>query len=141
MMGHSVLGVPGTQRWRWVLMAVQGFLGLGLTGCRDSVAGNLGAGSERRNSMRWNVSKRYPVAEASGRAVGPSSKGARRNASRQGRQIPWVVTGRTAADSGRGSGPGSTTPHQAHTRIHTGEASEPATISFPSQINGSIGCL
>jgi len=78
---------------------------------------------------------------ASGRDAGPSSKGARRNASRHGGQMPCVVTGRTAADSGPGSGPGKTTPHQAHTRIQAGEAFEPATIRVPSKINGSIGCL
>lgn len=116
-------------------------LGPGLTGRRDSVDGNPGAGIEWRNNLRWNLSKPYPLAAASGRDLGASSKGARRNASRQGRQIPWVVTGRTAADSGPGSGPGSKTPHQAHTRIHTGEASDPGTIGSPSKINGSIGCL
>ncbi len=100
-----------------------------------------GTESEWRNSMRWNLPGLYPLTAVSGWLFGASSNGARRNASRQGWQMPWVVTGRTAADSGPGSGPGSKTPHQAHTRIHTGEASEPATIAFPSKINESIGCL
>jgi hypothetical protein len=91
--------------------------------------------------MRWNLPGLYPVTAVSGRFVGASSNGARRNASRQGWQMPWVVTGRIAVESGPGSGPGSKTPHQAHTRIHTGEASEPATIRSSSEINGSIGCL
>ena len=28
--GHRILGDPGTQRWRWVIMAVQGFSGSGI---------------------------------------------------------------------------------------------------------------
>ena len=90
--------------------------------------------------MSWNVSRLYPVGAASGREAGPSSKGARRNASRHGGQMPCVVTGRTAADSGPGSGPGRTTPHQAQTRSQAGEDSALGPIAFPSKIKGSIGC-
>jgi hypothetical protein len=53
--------------------------------------------------------------------------------------MPCVVTGRTDADSGPGSGPGSTTPHQAHTRIQAGEDSAAGPIALPSKIQGSIG--
>ena len=90
----------------------------------------------RPDSLR----KVYLGPVASGRDAGPSSKGARRNASRHGGQMPCVVTGRTAADSGPGSGPGRTTPHQAHTRIQAGEDSALGPIAFPSKIKGSIGC-
>ncbi len=91
-------------------------------------------------SGRIKFRKFYLASVASGRVPGPSSKGAQRNASRHGGQMPCVVTGRTAADAGPGSGPDRTTPHQAHTRIQAGEDSALDAIVFPSKIKGSIGC-
>ena len=91
--------------------------------------------------MLRKVSKFYPVPAAPGRVAGPSSKGARRNASRHGGQMPWVVDGRTAEDSGRGPGPGSTTPHQAHTRIHAGEDSPLVPIACPAKVQKLVGRL
>jgi len=112
-----------------------------LSGPQVLLAGIPGDAPEWRGAItghfHWKV---YPGAEVSERVAGPSSKGARRNASRHGGQMPCVVTGRTAADSGPGSGPGRTTPHQAQTRSQAGEDSALGPIAFPSKIKGSIGC-
>ncbi len=52
------------------------------------------------------------------------------NSSRHLGQIPWVVVAELAARSWGSPSPGSKIPHQAHTRIHTGEDPESTDISF-----------